>query len=428
VGQVSAGVEQLKKRAGVADKSNDELVEDAQDAATGEWETVQRKGKHVAKKASDAVEQAVDEKLTPAQKAQLKKGVKDVKRGAEKATRQAEGWSANLVSSVLSAPQLRPAKAFILRNNLSLPVVILGALLSLWLSLSLIRLATAGPKQPEFDIHDKESSMAWLKFHAGDYKDRAVDMRDSLSARSAAFLANNNWEKLQKKGVDYREIGMKRLGLSEPTWGEWAWARITGRPLSWQDRVTSTLSLARAGINRKDIQAQSQGLLNKLKNSLPDMPTLHREPTAAERAQGVVDSIKAKLPGQHETTLGERIQDGIDSIRSHLPGQREPTAAERAQGIVDSIKAKLPHQHEATLGERIHDGIDSIRSHLPGGESIEAAKQRAYDATHQSTLDKVKSGATYVKNRIVHGAEEAAHKAEDAAKRAADEARYKAGL
>jgi hypothetical protein len=242
--------------------------------------------------------------------------------------------------------------------------------------------SVATPTVPEFDIHSKENTANWLRYHAGEYRDRAADMKDSLSGRAASFLANYEWDALKNRAVDYRDIGLNKLGLREPTWTEWGWAKLTGRPITWQDRVSGVLKLAQDGINRADLQ--KDGIFNRVKNMLHP-----HEPTLTERASGVYDSIKSNIPGMHTAP---------------------------AEGVVDGLKHK------------IQDGIDSIRSHLPGGESIEAARQRAYEATHPSTLDQIKSGATYLKNRVVHGAQEAAHIAQDRANEAADKAKYKAGL
>lgn len=369
----SSGIETLKAQVGLAGATNEEVVSEIQEKAGPEWEEVKRKGNKQMKKAAAVVDQKLDENLTQDQRAKLNKATRQAKKGAIQLERQAEGWSNTLINSTLRGPALRPVKTFIQRNNLQLPVVVFMSLFSLWLGLNMIRLVTsvATPKVPEFDIHSKEATMDWVKYHAGEYKDRAIDMRTSLSGRAAAFLANHQFDKMRNSAIDYRDIALNKLGLAEPTWGEWAWAKLTGRPITYQERVESVLNLAKDGLSRADLK--TGGLFAGLKHTL--------------------------FP---EATLG-------DKIKAQIPGMKPV-------GVVEGLK------------NSIVDGIDTIRSHLPGGESVEAARQRAYEATHPSTIDQLKNGATYVKNRIVHGAQEAAHIAQDRANEAADKARYKTGL
>lgn len=380
--QIQSGIDFAKEKVGIAkDTSNEDAAVQLQEKAEGEWQEVKHKGRAQVKKAKEVVDDKLDENLTSKQRQQLNKAALKAKKGAVQLERQAEGFSNTLINNTLRGPQLRPLKMFIQKNNLQLPVVILGSLLTLWLGLTMIRMVTmiTSPKVPEFDIHSKEATMDWVKYHAGEYKDKAIDMRSSLTGRAAAFLANHEFDKLKNSAIDWKEVGIRKLGLQEPTWGEWAWAKITGRPITWQDRVTSVLDLAKDGISRVDLK--SAGLFAGIKNYL------HPEPTMADRAAGAYDYVK-----------------------THMPGQREP------EGVVDGLK------------HRLQDGIDNIRSHLPGGESIEAARQRAYEATHPSTLDQIRSGANYIKNRVIHGAQEAGHIAQDRANELADKAKLKTGL
>lgn len=365
--QLQPAIDLVKEKAGISkDVPNDQVVEDLKDDAAGEWEEVKRKGNRQAKKAKDVVNQKLDENLTKEQKAKLNKGLRQAKRGVNQLEGEARSWSNQLINSTLVGPRLRPVKSFIVRNNLQLPVVILGAILTLWLGLTLIRLITSvtTPSVPEFDIHSKENTAAWLRYHAGEYKDRAIDMKDSLAARAAAFLANYEWDALKGRAIDYRDIGMNKLGLREPTWSEWAWAKLMGRPITWQDRVTNVLSLAKLGLNRADLH--KEGIFDRMKHMLH---TSHPEPTLTEKASGmasgVYDSIKANIP--------------------NIPGMSAPVV--EPVGVVDGIKMKL------------QDGINTVTS-----------------------------GANYIKNRVVHSAQEAAHIAQDRANEAADKAKYKAGL
>ena len=390
--QIGKGIESVKSKvasmtgdSSIANASNQELLNKASEAAEGEWETVKHRGHKAVKQG----EKLLDENLTPQQKAQLQKAAKSVKRAEAKA----EGLFASVMSA---APQLRPARRFIERNNLQLPVMVLGALFSLWISLSLIRIITtaaSSPRVPEFDIHSAENSAHWLKWHAGEYKNRAVDLKDSLSSRAASFLANHDqdldFSKMQAQAVDWRDIGMKRLGLGEPTWTESALAWFTGRPLTWQDRVQSVLDLAKQGLKAT---ATKKGLKASVESAQQQASDI------AAGVGGVVESIRASM--------------------HHKAAESAPPA----EGIVHNLKHK------------IEDGVNSVRAHLPGSAAaaaaaeLEAARQRAYDATPHSTLDNLKSGAEYIKNRVIHGAEEAAHIAHDRANKAMDEAKYKAGL
>jgi hypothetical protein len=376
--QLQPAIDLVKEKTGITG-TNEEVAAEIQDKAEGEWQEVKHKGRKQIAKGKEIVDQELDSRLTKEQRAKLNKGLKQAKRGAKEIEGQAKGFSNDLINLTLSNPRLRPVKSFIQRNNLQLPVVIFGSLFTLWFGLTLIRLVTdvATPKVPEFDIHSKTETMNWLKYHAGEYKDRAIDMKDSLSGRAAAFLANYEFDKLKGRALDYKDIGMNKLGLTEPTWGEWAWAKLTGRPITWQDRVENVLDLTKQGLNRVDL-----------------------------KTGGLFDRVKHML-SPHEPTLGEKASDMYDSIKNTI--RPEPT-------MMDNIK------------NSVVDGVNTIRSHLPGGESIEAARQRAYEAAHPSTLDQLKNGATYLKNRVVHGAQEAAHIAQDRANEAADKARYKTGL
>jgi len=362
------GIEFAKEKAGIQ-KSNEELLADAQEKAAGGWEEVKRKGHKASKKAEQVINEKLDENLTPEQKRTLK----SAGRTAKKLEHRAEGFANKFLNMTFNTPQLRPFKHFIQRNHLQLPLMIFASFMTLWMGLTIIRWITyfTIPAKPEFDIHSPENTFAWLKYHAGDYKDKAVDMRDSLSARAATFLAQHDFDRLKSGAIDYRDIGLRWLGLQEPTWSEWAWAKLLGRPITWQDRVNNVLDLAKDGINRVDLK--SGGLFDRVKHMLHPEPTLY------------------------------------ESVRDNIPGLRQ-------EGLVDGMKHKL------------QDGIDTVRSHLPGGESIESLRQRAYEATHPSTLDQLKSGAEYIKNRVVHGAQEAVHIAQDRANEASDKFKYKTGL
>lgn len=379
----------------IKDKSNQELLDDAAEAGSEQWETVKRKGKAQVKQAQEQL----DANLTPDQKAKLQKAKQQAKQAGAKLDRKARG----LLAPILNLPQLRPVRDFIQSNHLELPVMIFSAILSLWLALTVIRLITtaATPKVPEFDIHSKEATMDWLKYHAGDYKDKVVDAKSSMTAKAAAFLANYKYDKLKSNAIDYKEIGMKKLGLTEPSYAEMLWAYATGRPLTWQGRVESVLHDAKSGINKVDL--------------------LHK-------ASGVKDSVKDVL-GLREPTLGEKIKYFMTG--HHAPTIKEQLAAQaklQGNGILDGLRNTW-NDASGSIRDGVNSGVDSIRAHLPGGqEALEAARLKAYEATHQSTLDKLKSGAEYVKNRIVHGSEEAAHIAEDRAKEAMDKAKLHAGL
>jgi hypothetical protein len=144
---------QLTGKPALANASNEELVSQAEGAAQEGWEEVKRRTNRSVAKGAQQIDDTLDEKLTPAQRAKLNKGVRQAKHAGMRAQVKAKG----LVGSVLSSPQLRPIRGFIERNNLQLPVMVLGTILTLWLSLSLIRLATTSiaPSAPEFDIHSK---------------------------------------------------------------------------------------------------------------------------------------------------------------------------------------------------------------------------------------------------------------------------------
>jgi len=338
---ISSGVEQVKEKvkekAGMAGKTDEEVVNDVSEQATGQWEAVKRKGNRQLRQAENAIDAKLDEKLTPAQRHKLNKTAKQAKQSAIKMEQQAEKWSDKAVIMMFRSfgPSARPMMRFILRNNLSLPFVAMMALATLWLTVGFIRFLTPSPK-PELDITSKEATMAWLKYHAGEFKDKASDVSDSLSDRAAHFLSNHDWENLKSSAVNWRDIGMNQLGLREPSYSEWIWARLTGQPITWQERVSHVLGSAKAGI-----------------------------------------------------------------------------AAQAGSSFVNGVKDKLV------------DGFDTLRSHLPGSGDV---KDAASTLTEGSTLDRLSSGASYLKNRVVHGAEAAAHRAQEAAQRVADEARYKAGL
>ena len=408
VSSAKQGVQLAKEKAAqltgnkkLAEASTDELLAEGQDAAAEGWEEVKRRGGKATKEA----ERQLDENLTPAQKAKLAKA----KQAGARTQRKAEG----LFASVLSAPQLRPVRNFIEKNNLQLPVLILGAILSLWLSLSLIRLISTAtvPPTPEFDIHSLEASKAWARHHAGEYKNQAVDLKESLSTRAAHFLSSTpDLDSLRTQAVDWKDIGMKRLGLAEPTWSEWIMHYVTGRPISWKGRVLSVLDLAKNGLKFSAAGRAASGASklgsHELKHAreLLNQKLGIREPTLLEKATSWLTGKDASLAARAEAEA--RLQ------AASLSG--------RVGAAADSLKANLA------------EGVASVKAHIPGTAEAKAAAELAEAklraATHQSTLDKVASGAEYIKNRIVHGAEEAAHIAEDNAKRAMDEAKLKAGL
>jgi len=188
-----------------------------------------------------------------------------------------------------------------------------------------------------------------------------IDLKDSLAGRAANFLANHELDKLQEKAIDWRDIAINKLGLSEPTWGEWAWSYITGRPTTWQGRVMSVLDLAKSGLKAT---ALKQGYAS-MKGAVNDKLGIH-EPTLLERATNYALGRDTSLQGRVQAqanSLGERVSGG-------------------AADVVDSVKH--------TLG----DTINTIREHIPGTEAAELARQKAWEATHpRSTLDNIKSGA-----------------------------------
>jgi hypothetical protein len=390
----------------IQNKSNEELVDDASEVAGEQWETVKRKGKNQLKKASDNLNTAVEENLNANQKRQLNKGIKSAKQGAAKLDRQAKGFMAPL----LNMPALKGVRGFIMRNNLQLPIMILGGLITLWTGLSIIRLITTSRTHaPEFDIHSKDATMSWLKYHAGEYKDKAWDTQQSLTGKAAAFLANHEFDKFKNNVIDWQEIGMKKLGLQAPTMTERVWGRLTGRPVTWQSKVESVLQDAKDGINKVDFLHR----VSNVPGSVKDVLGLH-EPTFTEK-------LRYYMTGHTLPTVSEQLaanaklqaSGAYDSIKSSIPGFR---SAPVAPGIVDSLR------------QNIVDGMETVRSHIPGTSDYELAKQRAYDLAHPSTLDNIKSTAEYVKNRIVHGSQEAAHIAQDRANELTDKAKYKTGL
>lgn len=423
---------ELTGRAELEDASNEELADAASETAQEGWAEIKKRGGKAAQEGAKQLDAKLNEKLTPQQRQKLNKGVRQAQAVGKQAQARAEG----LFGSVMSAPQLRPARRFIERNNLQLPVMILGAILTLWLSLSVIRLITTAttPKVPEFDIHSKEASMNWLKWHAGEYKDKAVDMRESLAGRAAAFLANHEVEKMQEKAINWRDIGINKLGLAEPTWSEWLLSYVTGRPTTWQGRVMSVLDLAKTGLHATQKAASiQQGIASAalktgydavkgaVGGQVRDKLHMH-EPTLMERATNYVTGRDASLQGRMQdqaSSLGDRVGsaagDLVDSIRNTIPGLHKAAPVE-PEGVLDSLKHKLA------------DGVNTIREHIPGSEAAEAARLRAYAAAHPSTVENIKSGAEYIKNRVVHGAEEAKHRAQDRANRVIDEAKYKTGL
>jgi hypothetical protein len=421
--KLNAGLEMAKTKvagltgdASIKEASNEELLDKAEGAATEGWQEVKRRGAKATKQGAELADAKINEKLTPEQRKQAKQAARSVKQAGVRAQRKVSG----LFGQILSAPQLRGVRTFFERNpSLQMPAMVLGAILSIWLSLSLIRLITlaTAPSTPEFDIHSPEATMNWLKWHAGDYKDRAIDTKDSLSGRAASFLANHKLEQLKGNADVWREIGMKKLGLSDPTWSEIALAWITGRPTTWQGRVESVLDLARKGIKVTALKKGLNAGMDGIKGSVRDTLGLN-EPTMMERFANWITGRDTSLQGRMQaqaSNIGSGVGGVFDSIRNTIPGMHK-AAPVVPEGIVGSIKHKLV------------DGVDSIRSHLPGAAEAEAARARAYAATHASTLDNIKTSAEYLKNRVVHGAEEAQHIMEDRAKEAMDKAKYKTGL
>lgn len=420
----AAKARQIQKK-GIREEEVQELADDVSQQAAEGWETVKRKGNRQAKQLGAQADAKLNEKLSPEQRAALDRNLRTAKAQAQRMERKAQGFSDRLILQLFSSPALRSTRNFIRRNRLQLPVVVLSFILTMWAGLGLIRMLTVSskPSPPEFDIHSAENSAHWLKYWGGEYAGKAAEMQTSLAGRAAAFLANYEWDKVKDKLTlsEYRKIGVEKLGLREPTWTEWAMAKLTGRPLTWQSRVNNVLNLARAGIYRRDI-VEKPGIVDRVKSMLrPNEPTLsekagdyidsvlhRREPTLGEKAAGVWESLTTKP----EPTLGEKAAGAAEALRDRIPGM----APAEPEGLVDGLKHKLA------------DGYDSLRSNLPGSSAYAQAKQAAYDAAHPSTLDQLKSTANYVKNRVVHGAQEAKHNVQDRSNEAADKAKWKMGL
>jgi hypothetical protein len=79
----------------------------------------------------------------------------------------------------------------------------------------------------------------------------------SLAERAAALLANHENDLARAKAglIEYRDIGTYKLGLREPTWTEWAWAKATGQPITWRERVRHIVKLAKRGVHLQDARA-----------------------------------------------------------------------------------------------------------------------------------------------------------------------------
>ena len=364
--------------------------------------------------------------LSAEQQANLQRGVQDLQEKAVDISNEAYS-------------RMRQVKQVIRKNRLQTPAFILGTLLTLWIGLTVIRLTTRQTK-PEFDIHSQEASTSWLKYHAGDFRGKMIDMKESLTDRAASFLSNHDFDALKTKTIDYREIGMKKLGLTEPTWSEWAWAKLTGRPITWKDRVEHVVDLTKQGIQRPDI-------LTRL--------GLKHQPTLNEKASGMADSIHGKASGLADSVSG-KVSGLADSLSGKASGLADSAAglvdsvSGKASHLADSLKAQIPdslhsHMHSFrdavdptpssidVLKAKVQAGVDSLKEHLPHSADELAAltKAKLGAATEidrpSSTLDDLRSKAEYVKNRAVHGTQEAIHKAQDAAQRAADELRYTVG-
>jgi len=310
-----------------------------------------------------------------------------------------------------------------------------------WLSLSLIRVISqaSAPAEPEFDIHSLEASKAWAKHHAGNYKNQALDMKESLSSRAAHFLANTpNVDSIRTQAVDWKDIGMNKLGLQQPTWTEWAMHYVTGRPITWQGRVLSVLDLTKKGlkaytaptratINRAagyvDNKLGASDKLNSAKSLLGRNVEI-REPTLLEKAQSWITGKDASLNARAEAearlqaeslsgrvgaaadSLKASLVDGVESLKARIPGSADAEAATHRSTLdkvtdgIESIKARIPGTaeakaaaeaaaHRSTLDkvtDNINGGIASIKAHIPGTADAKAAAEAA---THRSTLDKV---------------------------------------
>lgn len=391
--------------------SANEIVEGVQDSVGEQWQTVKRKGKTQLKK----MEQKIENELLDTQQ---KQKLHQIKREGMKVERRINTWARHLVNIGLAGRWLRPIRAFIQRNNLQLPFVVCMFVLTLWSCLTIIRLITTitSPPVPEFDIHSKENTINWLKYHAGEYKDKAADMSDDLAARAAKFLSRYGYDfdSIKGKAIDWKHIGMMELGLEEPTWSEAIYAWVTGRPITWQDRVTSILNLAKQGINRSDLRSHG------LKQTLIDLKN-----SAVDISEDFIYKLKHLLPSSSQPIMEP---SWTDTIRDHLPsGLQGPSVLNRDEGFVQGLK------------HRLEDGVESIRSHLPGGgqpntvtsrmgEGIESLRQRAYEATHPSTMQNLQTHAEYVKNRVVHGAQELGHNVQDRFNEGMDNIKWKTGL
>jgi len=148
--------------------------------------------------------------------------------------------------------------------------------------------------------------------------------------------------------------------------------------------------LARKGIKVTALKKGLNAGMDGIKGSVRDTLGL-TEPTMMERFANWITGRDTSLQGRMQaqaSNIGSGVGGVFDSIRNTIPGMHK-TAPVVPEGIVGSIKHKLV------------DGVDSIRSHLPGAAEAEAARARAYAATHASTLDNIKTSAEYLKNRVV---------------------------
>jgi len=491
--QVVAGAQQAKNKLADMAAHNENIAQakasaqDAAERAEGEWETVKRRGRAAARQVPEPTQRA------------FQRGKAQAKSAAGRAERSAEGF---LMGTLLAHPSLRGVRTFIRRNNLQLPTIIVLSVLTFFMTLSVIRLLTMSRvKEPVFDIHSPESMAAWLKFHAGDYADKAVDAKDSLSGKAASILANQelHLDQLKSKAIDWRDIGMNKLGLREPTYWERFSGWITGRPVTWQSRVLDVLDSAQAGLrhysaDKVKLAAEKGAKAYSLKKGLNyvtnKLGLTHEEEEEqsklkqAAKGYGVMKGIgyvgeklgltskeeeeastidrirqaaklysfskaggyiKDKVSGskddeeEDEATTMDRIRQAVDAyslkrganyltdkigLTREVP---EPTTWEKLKNFVTTghTHPEPPPSFSQRVGESVRSGVESVRSSIPSTSDV---RQKVYEATHQSTTDKISSAANYAKNRAVHGAQEAAHIAQDRSNEYMDKAKYKAGL
>lgn len=346
--------------------------------------TMDKAGKAYQRRVAGAKQSVIDtyeEKVSPDQRQKLR----EVKSGIMANLRL--GWNKALDVWEAQEPTLRAwtnrATATIKRNKLELPLLFLGALVALWVAMSLVGWAAFPNKaqtsalpalyQPRVQpstgpiqganlptLTDKlkmklDSADEQLRDTYGSLRDSGAqqlnDLKGSvhdLKARVASSIPNTN--EVKGRAADAMpDVDVNRIRGRVVHGANDVKERVTDTTYDIKDRVESSAS---------DIKERVESGASEIKG----------------RVQNGASDIKGRMESGARDLKG-RVIDGAERVMD--------SAADLKDRVVDAMPSMRDVKHEAAhLKERMADGIDSARAAMP---SMPAAQPDAAILTHLHT-------------------------------------------